>query len=232
MSRFTEPFILLTIVLQTILLTIDSHRNIFEFPDDNIWGSASDYAILGIFVLYSLELTARIIVSGFIVNPDAASTNMYSTWRTYIESKLRFVFTPNEQQVKLPTVQQLSAAALFPSMAHIHSGQGFLHTRDQQRFQLARRAFLRHSFNRLDFLAVVSYWIALVLALTGLEEKYHLYIFRMLSCLRILRLLGLTSGTGVCLVSLIFSQIEPPGLNSNCYTGYPQEFEEGRTTIG
>ncbi|KAF3904350.1 hypothetical protein AA313_de0206632 [Arthrobotrys entomopaga] len=199
---FTEPFILLTIIVQVILLTVDSAKDIFAFPDDNRWGSPSDYALLGIFILYTLELIARIIVSGFIINPDAVSNNMYKNWRNYIGSKLRFVFTPNEQQVKLPTIQQLSAAALFPSMAHIHSGQGFLHTRDQQRFQLSRRAFLRHSFNRLDFLAVSSYWIAFVLAITGLEIKHHLYIFRMLSCLRILRLLGITSGTGVILRSL------------------------------
>ncbi|KAF3910270.1 hypothetical protein ABW21_db0205254 [Orbilia brochopaga] len=199
---FTEPFILLTIIVQVVLLTVDSAKNIFVHPGDNKWGSASDYALLGIFVLYTMELTARIIVSGFIVNPDAVSNNIHLTWRAYIESKLRFVFTPSEQQVKLPAVEQLSAAALFPSMAHIHSGQAFLHTRDQQRFQLSRRAFMRHSFNRLDFLAVVSYWIYLVLALAGLEEKYHLYMFRMLSCLRILRLLGITSGTGVILRSL------------------------------
>ncbi|KAJ6259480.1 hypothetical protein Dda_5117 [Drechslerella dactyloides] len=199
---FTEPFILLTIIVQIVLLTVDSAKNIFLYPNDNKWGSPSDYALLGIFILYTLELTARIIVSGFIVNPDAVSNNIHLTWRAYIESKLRFVFTPSEQQVKLPTVEQLSAAALFPSMAHIHSGQAFLHTRDQQRFQLSRRAFMRHSFNRLDFLAVVSYWIYLVLALAGLEEKYHLYMFRMLSCLRILRLLGITSGTGVILRSL------------------------------
>ncbi|KAF3215696.1 calcium channel protein [Orbilia oligospora] len=199
----TEPFILLTIIVQVVLLTVDSAKNIFVHPDDNKWGSsASDYALLGIFILYTMELVARIIVSGFIINPDAVSNNIYKTWKAYIEAKLRFIFTPSEQQVKMPTVQQLSAAALFPSMAHIHSGQGFLHTRDQQRFQLSRRAFLRHSFNRLDFLAVVSYWIAFVLAITGLEETYHLYLFRMLSCLRILRLLGITSGTGVILRSL------------------------------
>lgn len=72
----------------------------------------------------------------------------------------------------------------------------------QARFRLARRAFLRHSFNRLDFVAVVSYWISLGLSLSGLEAEKHLYVFRMMSCLRILRLLGITSGTSVILRSL------------------------------
>ena len=72
----------------------------------------------------------------------------------------------------------------------------------QARFRLARRAFLRHSFNRLDFVAVISYWISLGLCVSGLEAERHLYVFRMMSCLRILRLLGITSGTSVILRSL------------------------------
>jgi hypothetical protein len=72
------------------------------------------------------------------------------------------------------------------------------HTRQQQRVRLARRAFLRHSFNRLDFLAVVSFWISFGLSIAQIESDRHVYVFRMLSCMRILRLLGLTSGTSVC----------------------------------
>lgn len=68
--------------------------------------------------------------------------------------------------------------------------------------RLARRAFLRHSFNRLDFVAVVSYWISLALFLSGVEAEKHIYVFRMMSSLRILRLAGITSGTSVILRSL------------------------------
>lgn len=63
--------------------------------------------------------------------------------------------------------------------------------------QLARRAFLRHGFNRLDFAAVISFWITFALSITGLEMQHHLFIFRMMSCLRIVRLLALTNGTAV-----------------------------------
>lgn len=68
----------------------------------------------------------------------------------------------------------------------------------KRRIRLAHRAFLRHSFNRLDFVAVVAYWVSFALALGGAENEHRLYVFRMLSCLRILRLLALTSGTSVC----------------------------------
>jgi len=70
-------------------------------------------------------------------------------------------------------------------------------SRNLHKARLARRAYLRHSFNRMDFIAVVSYWIALILELTGVMTKHHIYLFQMLSCLRIFRLLGITEGTSV-----------------------------------
>lgn len=69
--------------------------------------------------------------------------------------------------------------------------------RNIHKARLARRAYLRHSFNRVDFIAVVSYWIALILEVTGVMISHHVYVFRMLSCLRIFRLLGITEGTSV-----------------------------------
>lgn len=73
-----------------------------------------------------------------------------------------------------------------------------------------RKAFLRHSWNRIDFLAVVAFWITFLLASTGLEHRHALYVFRALAALRSARLLVITSGTAVgwkwatpCLVLLI-----------------------------
>jgi len=84
------------------------------------------------------------------------------------------------------------------SAATFHKGQEAAQAfRNRHKQRLARRAYLRHSFNRMDFIAVVSYWIALVLELTGIMSQHHIYIFRMLSCLRIFRLLGITEGTSV-----------------------------------
>ena len=66
--------------------------------------------------------------------------------------------------------------------------------------------YLRHSWNRIDFLAVLCFWIMFVLAVTGSENtpNRHLYIFRALSVLRVSRLLAVTSGTTVC-VPLAFA---------------------------
>ena len=73
----------------------------------------------------------------------------------------------------------------------------------QQHYNTAssRRAFLRHSWNRIDFIAVGSFWISFALSLSGVEASQQLYIFRALSILRAARLLTITAGTSVRLRS-------------------------------
>ncbi|KAI6024262.1 Ion transport protein-domain-containing protein [Pisolithus marmoratus] len=63
--------------------------------------------------------------------------------------------------------------------------------------------YLRQSWGRIDFMAVVAFWVALILALEGVERgTYHIGIFRALSVLRIARLLAITSGTTTIMLSL------------------------------
>ena len=58
--------------------------------------------------------------------------------------------------------------------------------------------YLRHSWTRIDFVAVMSFWISFGLAMAGVEHgAYHIGIFRALSVLRTARLLAITSGTTV-----------------------------------
>lgn len=58
--------------------------------------------------------------------------------------------------------------------------------------------YLRHSWTRIDFVAVISFWITFGLAMAGVERgHYHIGIFRALSVLRTARLLAITSGTTV-----------------------------------
>lgn len=58
--------------------------------------------------------------------------------------------------------------------------------------------YLRHSWTRIDFVAVMSFWISFGLAIAGVERgTYHIGIFRALSVLRTTRLLAITSGTTV-----------------------------------
>ena len=60
--------------------------------------------------------------------------------------------------------------------------------------------YLRQSWTRIDFLAIVCFWITFGLATTGFEHGsggLHIGVFRAISVIRIARLLSVTSGTTV-----------------------------------
>lgn len=58
--------------------------------------------------------------------------------------------------------------------------------------------YLRNSWSRIDFVAIISYWISFFLATAGLERgAQHIGVFRAMSVVRTARLLTITSGTTV-----------------------------------
>lgn len=208
-NPYTEPFLLLLIVLQTILLAVDAAPPISadgQGRPEHWKGSAIDWAMLVLFIIFTFELISRIIVSGFILNAAEFSTiDRKRGIRAAVADQYRVIFQPERQKsVKNKHQFQAEPSTIARSFTTFMQGQQAMPQtlEEQQRFQLARRAFLRHSFNRIDFVAVVSFWIMFFLSATGLETKHHLYVFRMMSCLRILRLLALTNGTAIILRSL------------------------------
>lgn len=202
-NPFAEPIILVLIVTQAILLAVEAAPDVF-IPGNGRptrWGGTKiDWAIFGLFVVFTLEIIARVIVSGLVINAEEyESAGSKRRIRERVTEQYRAIFKPQRQKsTKQPPQVQPFVPSTFGrsfTMMHGMAAQGTL--REQQRLHLARRAFLRHGFNRLDFVAVVSFWIAFVLGITGLESKHSIYVFRMLSCLRIIRLLALTKGNMV-----------------------------------
>lgn len=66
-------------------------------------------------------------------------------------------------------------------------------------------AFLRHSWNRIDFLSVVCYWVDFALLCSGqeiIDDWRRILVFKALSTLILLRLLNITNGNRVILQSL------------------------------
>jgi hypothetical protein len=219
----TEPIILILIIIQTIILAVESAQDVYP----GHWGvSRFDYAFFVLFIIYTLELISRTIVSGFLWNPYEYSTlDRSAGLKKALIEKGRSFFIPQDQastrKSAVPENSQVSVLRSFTGMQPPLDPED--DPRHQQRVRLARRAFLRHSFNRLDFIAVVSYWISFVLSLTGMEASRNIYVFRMLSCLRILRLLNLTRGTSVS-----FPVSQMVSVNTNLLPGNPSKSEESR----
>ena len=203
----TEPLLLVLIVVQTVLLAVDASTDVYTHPRDKEWGSGIDYALLGLFLVYTVEVVIRVIVSGFIINaPEYSTLNRQIGFKEAVLGNARKLFAPQRQPSvkRTDTSVDQQAPSVFRTFttAQYNPTIGPGNSSDQQRARLAHRAYLRHSFNRTDFVAVVSFWISFVLGITGVEQNKHIYIFKMLSCLRIIRLLNLTSGTSVILRSL------------------------------
>ncbi|KAI1339600.1 Ion transport protein-domain-containing protein [Xylariaceae sp. FL0016] len=206
-NPYMEPTLLVLIVLQAILLAVEAANNVFEPGNGRppLWDPSSgiNWAILILFIIFSVEVVARIIVSGFIMNAAEYSTiDRKKGIRGVISDRYDAVFRPQRQKSVKTSKEEAYGPSTFARSFTMRHDMLPETIEEQQRMQLARRAFLRHGFNRLDFIAVVSFWIAFVLSITGLEMEYHLFIFRMLSCLRIVRLLALTNGTAIILRSL------------------------------
>ncbi|GAA5898852.1 calcium channel protein CCH1 [Sporobolomyces salmoneus] len=97
------------------------------------------------------------------------------------------------------TLPTASAAAMVPNATTAAAPYVLAIQKQRSTYQ---QAFLRHSWNRIDAVAVVSFWISFVLAISGLEAEKNLWFFRALSVLRASRLLAVTSGTQTILQSL------------------------------
>ncbi|KAI5206104.1 hypothetical protein E4T39_02644 [Aureobasidium subglaciale] len=221
----TEPFILVLIVFQTILLAVEARNNVNDEPRSKRFGTTwIDITLLALFVIYTIEIMIRVIVSGFVVNPIEYSTiDRKVGLRTAVMRKANDMFAlhrkPSVRNMNpLPPLTPGPQPGILRSfttntMMEVPGG-----SKQAQLQRLAFRAFLRHSFNRLDFLAVCSFWVSFVIGIFGVESQKHVFVFRMLSCLRIVRLLGITSGTLVILRSL--KKAAPTLLNVAFLTGF------------
>lgn len=67
---------------------------------------------------------------------------------------------------------------------------------------LLRRAYVRNSWHRVDLVSIITFWISMLLSINRYDVNENIMIFRALSCLRILRLCNLTTGTSMILKAL------------------------------
>jgi hypothetical protein len=155
---------------------------------------------------------ARIIVTGLIIDPETSLREWFSgLWavagrRARAEDGLGDDEMPSEvwrqRQKSLAVVQLKAQAAKKPSVTTEAPFQEAVAR--QHGILVEGRPYLRHSWHRLDMLAIIFFWIMFIVCVMGEEitDVRHLYVFRALSVLRATRLLVITSGTATILHSL------------------------------
>ncbi len=203
-NPWAEPVILVFILAQTVLLAVEAAPDVWgegnARPDR--WGNTPiDWALFAIFVISTLEITARIIVSRLVQDDpehSAADRQRGESRGTVVDRIRTLLPLGSSKSDQPPQTGAYGPSAFARSLLITQEPQLPKTVADMQRTGMASKAFLRHTFNRLDFAAVVAFWVSFILGLTGIEHHYHIYLFRMASCLRIIRLMALTSGTAVC----------------------------------
>lgn len=81
------------------------------------------------------------------------------------------------------------------------------------------KPYLFTSWNRVDAVSVISFWISFGLSMSGYDIKHELPLFRSLMCLKIVRLFNITHGTRACLQGMraAFSQCKEVTLFLLCF---------------
>ncbi|CAG8439201.1 10106_t:CDS:10 [Funneliformis caledonium] len=181
--RWAESIILGLIIANILLLIIDAWDPVTESnPRRTKWGSSGiDYALLVIYTIYTLEILARIIVSGLLINQETTP---------FKKAKDSPSISPNGSK---HDVRETSMDLQFSQSSNQYVSRVIAHK------SAMNTAFLRHTFNRIDLFAVVSYWIDLLITLLGVN---HFFLFKATSTLRSFRLLAITSGSATILQSL------------------------------
>lgn len=215
---WVEPLIFFLIIFQTVILTIANAKNIFgnlhDYGGDRddfafpAWGrSYIDWCQLAIFICYTFIVFASIIAYGLW--DDSQRKDLLRLAKKMAEDPENTALLRPEpdsnglrrRMIGKNTPVVRSFVNLIPGQSMpLHHAQAITSVSG---FQVApHRAYLRSSWARIDFIAVVSYWISMLMIIRGLDAETESFIFRMLSALPILHILNLTRGTSSILKSL------------------------------
>ncbi|KAJ5082292.1 hypothetical protein N7532_011335 [Penicillium argentinense] len=170
---FMEPFVLVIIIIQTILLIVESSKSVFNRTPAVRWASTPlDWVFLLIFFIYTLEISAKILVSGFIFNPSEYSTlNRSLGIRKAVAEKGRNLITPHRQM----TAKKVSFVQSEPqsSIIRTFTGMNGLDADSYDDPLHKRRVILRSLKRAAPLLVHVAFLIGffwLLFAIVGIQS--------------------------------------------------------------
>ncbi|BEI83049.1 hypothetical protein CcaverHIS002_0309170 [Cutaneotrichosporon cavernicola] len=205
---WTDPIIMVLILANLIILIIQAAPPVFtpRSPGGGYFRAWEDYALFVLFVIFTIEMFARIIVTGLIADPETSMPSFMQRVREFVVFKANAdvdpAARPSTKEAWHRTRQMSTSGG---SRSYTTQFMPFDEAVTHQRSLVKdNRPYLRHSWHRIDMVAIVAFWITFILAMTGQEvtENRHLYLFRAISILRTARLLVVTSGTATILHSL------------------------------
>ncbi|KAK9457557.1 Ion transport protein-domain-containing protein [Dipodascopsis uninucleata] len=196
--NYFTPFVFLVIVTHTVLVTYTSIHTDEPYGSNEYWGHHwFDFAFLAIFIFYTFEMVTKIIVSGFIINPDTPLSEVMFNIIHMIKNE-PFIAS-RSAHIKTMNINYFPEQEVPPSVVRSFTSGYNSHLSADR---VSRLAFLRSSWNRLDFLCIIFYWLYFIVFLTRGSSSSSSSVFRALSSLKILHWLNLTNGTTTILRSI------------------------------
>lgn len=203
-----QPLIFLVLILHLFVVSWELSHSIFgDDPADGPlfenwkrwWG---DIVLFAIFIFYSAEITAKAIVQGLWYDDYHSPfpgwirliKRAMNSWRSTRNPSASQSAREESQSSEKATKASHEEPIMLETFERLVIGK--------EKAIPVERAFLRHSWNRIDFLSTMCYWISLLLTINGTDVEHRLFVFRALSTLRLWRLLNLTRGTSSILRSL------------------------------
>ncbi|KAG1748101.1 Ion transport protein-domain-containing protein [Suillus lakei] len=204
---WTEPLILCLIILNAcVLISQASHTVLLPSgqtmptPKKGFFSAWEDYVLFGLFILFTFEAVARICVSGFLLDPEVPMSDFF------VSSTSPVTHEPSSRtHLRNPSQPTFFSRALRSDQTppDVISLPFRLNIDDARDKVYRNMPYLRQSWGRIDFIAILSFWLSFALAMAGVERgSHHIAAFRAMSVLRIARLLAITSGTTTIMHSL------------------------------
>jgi hypothetical protein len=152
----------------------------------------ADWILFAINVIYTFDVIANMIAWGFW--DDSQMFDEYNLpYTSFYElcglKGLKAYFTGSPDTVDDDKIQKSYKRTLTLGNNDVNSSN--LH-----------RAYLRKTWNRIDFISSVFFWISSILSIKRIDADFNIPIFRALSCLRILRITSFTNRISLILESI------------------------------
>lgn len=188
---------------------------------------AYDWILLGIFIFYTIVAIAKSIAFGLLFDFKNHSVRFSYNHKEYTiisvkedtgpifhTTDLRKSLSKKNRRKNPQHTQFESTAGLVPTESNQLSQEQsppiqrefrrahHIDPDKEDTIPAPERAYLRSTWTRIDFVAIICYWITFGLQANNIATRLELFVFRCLSGLPMLRLLNMTKRTSMILHSL------------------------------
>ncbi|KAI9598651.1 Ion transport protein-domain-containing protein [Syncephalis fuscata] len=144
-NRWTEPIILVLVMLNCLLLAFDTR----QFNQKELFGDSwLDYALLGVFVIYTIEVAVKMIVFGVFINPPPIQRSQLNTTGRRKARRSSGADQSNEKTLAMSQDHLSPTGGLSASVALSPGGATHLRRRDSSRRRHKRSHSNQHKSNK------------------------------------------------------------------------------------